>query len=258
VRLASRIEVDWLEEDFPDDVRGEQTVEFDSERQRAVGVTSLWYRDLRLREDRNAKVDPSQASEALAASLRDRAEAFVKEDDAASAWLARLEFVRRVLPEREWPVFDNEAFVEVVEQACLGRRTLEEARRASLAPLLRSRLTHADARDLDELAPESLRVPSGNRVRLVYETDRPPVLAVRLQELFGWLDTPRVAGGRVAVVLHLLGPNFRPVQVTSDLRSFWANAYFQVRKDLRARYPKHAWPEDPLTARPEAKGKRRS
>ena len=83
------------------------------------------------------------------------------------------------------------------------------------------------------------------------------MLAVRLQELFGWTETPRVAGGRVAVVLHLLGPNFRPVQITDDLRSFWATTYFQVRKDLRARYPKHAWPEDPLTAKPEAKGGRR-
>jgi len=83
------------------------------------------------------------------------------------------------------------------------------------------------------------------------------VLAVRLQELFGLLDTPRIAGGRVPVTLHLLGPNYRPVQVTQDLRSFWATTYFQVRKDLKARYPKHAWPEDPLTAPPQAKGRSR-
>ena len=102
-----------------------------------------------------------------------------------------------------------------------------------------------------------LTVPSGQRIRLSYAPDRPPVLAVRLQELFGWTETPRVAGGRVAVVLHLLGPNFHPVQITDDLRSFWATTYFQVRKDLRARYPKHSWPEDPLTARAEAKGRRK-
>src|SRR5262249_18839565 len=110
---------------------------------------------------------------------------------------------------------------------------------------------------LDTEAPEALVVPSGSRIRLSYERGRPPVLAVRLQELFGWIDTPRVARGRVAVLLHLLGPNYRPVQVTDDLRSFWSAAYFQVRKALRARYPKHAWPDDPLTARPEAKGGRR-
>ena len=82
-----------------------------------------------------------------------------------------------------------------------------------------------------------------------------PTLAVRLQELFGLLDTPKIAGGRVPVVLHLLGPNYRPVQVTDDLRSFWTRTYPQVRKDLRARYPKHSWPEDPFTAKPQAKGR---
>jgi ATP-dependent RNA helicase HrpB len=82
------------------------------------------------------------------------------------------------------------------------------------------------------------------------------VLAVRLQELFGWTQTPRIAGGRVPVLIHLLGPNYRPVQITEDLASFWATTYFQVRKDLRTRYPKHSWPEDPLTATPQAKGHR--
>src|SRR4029079_6324532 len=107
-------------------------------------------------------------------------------------------------------------------------------------------------------APETITVPSGNRIRLRYEPDRPPVLAVRLQKLFGWEDTPRVAMRRVPIVLHLLGPNFRPVQITDDLRSFWATTYFQVARGLRARYPKHSWPEDPLTARAEAKGRHKA
>jgi ATP-dependent helicase HrpB len=116
---------------------------------------------------------------------------------------------------------------------------------------------------LDAEAPETIAVPTGNRIRLDYPAQsvdgevQPPVLAVRLQELFGLIDTPRIAGGRVPVVLHLLGPNYRPVQVTKDLRSFWTTTYFQVRKDLKARYSKHAWPEDPLTAKPEAKGRPR-
>ena len=83
------------------------------------------------------------------------------------------------------------------------------------------------------------------------------MLAVRLQEIFGWTETPRLAGGRVPLLLHLLGPNYRPVQITNDLKSFWATTYFQVRKDLRVRYPKHSWPDDPLTATPQAKGSRR-
>ena len=100
-------------------------------------------------------------------------------------------------------------------------------------------------------------MPTGNLIRLRYGQGPHPILAVRLQELFGLTDTPRVAGGRVPVLIHLLGPNYRPVQITDDLRSFWTTTYFQVRKDLRTRYPKHAWPEDPLTATPQAKGSRR-
>jgi ATP-dependent helicase HrpB len=100
-----------------------------------------------------------------------------------------------------------------------------------------------------------LSVPTGNRIRIIYHPTNAPVLPVRLQELFGQLDTPRIAAGRVAVVLHLLSPGYKPVQVTTDLRSFWTNTYEQVRKDLRARYPKHSWPDNPFTAKPVAKGR---
>ncbi len=257
VRLASAVRVEWLEELFPEALRRERSIQFDEERQRAVGVNSVWYRDLLLREDRHSKVEPSEASEALAAALTKQALAFVQQDEAAAEWLARLEFLRCAMPEAGWPDFDEPMLAAVVAEACSGHRTAEEVRRTALAPLLRSRLPHAMARSMDELAPEGLTVPSGNRIRLSYPRDRPPVLAVRIQELFGWSQTPRLAGGRVAVVLHLLGPHFRPVQVTEDLQSFWATTYFQVRKDLRARYPKHSWPEDPLTARAEARGGRR-
>ncbi len=101
-------------------------------------------------------------------------------------------------------------------------------------------------------------MPTGSQIRLVYEPGKPPVLAVRIQEIFGLARTPRVAGGRVQVLLHLLAPNYRPQQVTDDLESFWNGAYFEVRKDLRARYPKHSWPEDPWNAPPQRKGGRRS
>ena len=127
-----------------------------------------------------------------------------------------------------------------------------------LIPALRGRLSFEQARTLDIEAPELIVVPTGNKIRLVYEPGRPPVLAVRLQELFGLAQTPRLAFGRVPVLLHLLGPNHRPVQVTNDLESFWNTTYFQVRKDLRNRYPKHAWPEDPWNAPPVSRGRPRA
>jgi ATP-dependent helicase HrpB len=122
---------------------------------------------------------------------------------------------------------------------------------------LKSLFTHEQLRVIDSEAPERLAVPSGNRITLTYQTGKPPVLAVRIQEVFGMVDTPRVARGRVPVLMHLLAPNMRPQQVTTDLASFWKNTYPQVRKDLRARYPKHSWPENPYQAVAERRpGKR--
>ncbi|AGA30586.1 ATP-dependent helicase HrpB [Singulisphaera acidiphila] len=258
VRLASALSVDWLEELFPDAVRRERLVRFDEERQRPVGVNTFSYRGLPLREDRNAPVDPAEASRALAEFLQPRAAAFFQEDEAAAAWLARLTFLTQALPDLDGPVIDDAVLAEILAEASAGKRSVDELKRGQLLPLLKGRLTYAQNQWLDEHAPEALVVPSGSRIRLTYEPGRPPVLAVRLQELFGWTETPRVARKRVAVLLHLLGPNYRPVQVTEDLSSFWATTYFQVRKDLRARYPKHSWPDDPLSARAEAKGSRRS
>ncbi len=258
VRIASEVRADWLEAMFPEAVRPERTVRFDESRGRAIAAQAMLYRDLVLREETHGAVSAEEASSALASTLAERAEAFVREDEAAASLLDRLEFLRRAAPEGDWPAFGPDDLAEVVADACIDRRTVDEVRRVPKTPLLLGRLTHAQRRALDENAPEALQVPTGNRIRLAYEPGRPPVLAVRLQELFGLADTPRLAGGRVPVLLHLLGPNYRPVQVTDDLRSFWTTTYHQVRKDLRARYPKHSWPEDPWTARPEAKGGRRS
>ena len=103
---------------------------------------------------------------------------------------------------------------------------------------------------MDRLAPTHLEVPTGSRIELDYSNPEAPVLAVRLQEIFGMLETPCIGGGKTPLLLHLLSPAHRPVQVTRDLRSFWNSGYFEVRKDLRGRYPKHHWPEDPLKAEP--------
>ena len=117
-------------------------------------------------------------------------------------------------------------------------------------------LTYPQLQAVEREAPERIAVPSGNRIAVAYEEGRPPVLAARIQELFGLTETPRVAGGRVKVLLHLLAPNYRPQQVTDDLASFWKNGYPIVRKELRGRYPKHAWPEDPWNAPPERRPRR--
>ena len=201
-------------------------------------------------------MDAAQASAALADAVRPQALEVFQSDDRAREMLARIELLRRHMSQHPWPALGPDVLGELLASAVADKRSIDEVRRADLAGLLALQLPYPLNRLLDQNAPETMAVPSGSQIRLTYTKGERPVLAVRLQELFGWTDTPRVAGGRVPVVLHLLAPNFRPVQITDDLRSFWSTTYFQVRKDLRVRYPKHAWPEDPLTAKPQAKGGR--
>jgi ATP-dependent helicase HrpB len=165
--------------------------------------------------------------------------------------------LRGWIPELGLPAFDDAELRALLPRLAHGCRSLDELRRKDLAQFLRDQLPFDQRRALEQDAPERLSVPSGSQIRLAYEPGRPPVLAARIQELFGLAETPRVARGRVRVLVHLLAPNGRPQQVTDDLKSFWSNAYFEVRKDLRARYPRHAWPEDPWNAQPERRPRRR-
>jgi ATP-dependent helicase HrpB len=153
-----------------------------------------------------------------------------------------------------WPDVSDDALRDALDGWLLphlvGMRRWDDLRRLDLGALLLARVDWARRAALDHLAPTHQTVPSGSRVRIDYADPRAPVLAVRLQELFGLQETPRVAQGRVALVLHLLSPAHRPVQVTRDLAGFWRSSYFDVRRDLRGRYPRHHWPEDPLQATP--------
>ena len=129
-----------------------------------------------------------------------------------------------------------------------GIRRLDDLTRLDLARILWTRVGWQLRPALDELAPTHLEVPSGSRIPVDYSDPEAPALAVRLQEVFGWTETPRIGGGRLPVTLRLLSPARRPVQITTDLASFWRDTYFEVKKELKGRYPKHYWPDDPLTA----------
>ncbi|MFC4639482.1 ATP-dependent helicase HrpB [Deinococcus hohokamensis] len=169
----------------------------------------------------------------------------------AAQWRARVMSLRRWRPDDGWPDVSDTALLATLEDwlgpALAGARTRDDLARVAVLGALQALLPWPLSQQLDELAPTHLTVPSGSRVRLDYRPDEPPILAVKLQELFGLADTPAVNGGRTPVLLHLLSPAGRPVQVTQDLRSFWNSSYFEVRKDLRGRYPKHPWPDDPWT-----------
>jgi ATP-dependent helicase HrpB len=247
VNLASIVRLEWLERLVPYLFRCERTTFFDAARERVVDSTRIWYEDLLLREDASEPRDFQEASRVLSATVSAQAAPYFFDDPVSAAWLRRYEFIKQSLWELEWPEFDDDVFAELIELICQGKTKVEEIRRADKIPYLEGRLNRAQSRELARGAPTTLELPSGRPVKLRYDPDQPPVLSVRVQELFGWQETPRVARGTVPVLLEILGPNRRPVQITSDLKSFWTNTYHQVRKDLRGRYPKHRWPEDPLS-----------
>ena len=154
------------------------------------------------------------------------------------------------MPECGAPPDPLALLADAVRACAAGQRSVAELRHADVAAALRGLLTHPQRAALERDAPARLRLPSGRTAPVAYEADRPPSVAARIQDVFGLRDTPRLAGGRVPLVVQLLAPNQRPVQITDDLASFWRTTYPEVRKQLRGRYPKHAWPDDPTTARP--------
>ncbi|MFE3026817.1 ATP-dependent RNA helicase [Nocardia tengchongensis] len=228
--LETADEVDWVDGDLV------------ARRVRRLGAIVLSEQPLR-------NPDPGLVSAALLRGLRTGGLELLRWNEDARSLRQRLDFLHRILGE-PWPAVDDEALLADAE-TWLAPELSTARRRADLERVdagqaLRRLLPWPEAARLDELAPERLEVPSGSRVRVDYSAD-PPVLAVKVQEIFGWTETPRLADGRVSPVLHLLSPAQRPVAVTADLPSFWRTGWPQVRADLRGRYPKHAWPEDPTT-----------
>lgn len=249
IRQASAIEAEWLE--------GQETrteAVFDPDRERVVGLRRTYYRELVLSElevDPGATAAEEKLAEAAASALE---KALPLQDEEVKAWLARLRCLAGWMPELGLPTFEEEELKDLLPELTRGRRSFAELKKAPLLETLEGRLTYPQRQDLERHAPARLKVPSGSAIRLEYEPGKSPVLAARIQELFGLAETPRIAGGRVNVLLHLLAPNYRPQQVTQDLASFWRNTYPEVRKELAGRYPKHAWPTDPWTATPQRKG----
>lgn len=227
-----------------------------AQRERRVGALVLDTRPLR-------DLPHAARVQALAGAVRAEGLHLLTVSPEAASLRARVESLRSWRPEEpEWPDLSDAALLAGLEDwlgpFLTGVRTREDLGRVNLLPALQSLLPWPLPGRLDELAPTHLTVPSGSRVRLAYQPGgSPPILAVKLQELFGLADTPTVNGGRTPVLLHLLSPAGRPVQVTQDLNSFWNSSYFEVRRELRGRYPKHPWPDDPWSHAPTRHVKKR-
>ncbi len=210
--------------------------------------------------ERPAKSTDNLRIDAILNAVKTEGFSLLKPSTAVEAFIARCHFIRQTFPADNWPNFDKAALLNEVEDwlaPFIGQaKSRNDIQRIDLLSALRSRLNWSKLQQLDRLAPERLKVPSGSTSRLQYSLDGPPVLAIKLQEMFGQAETPTVADNRVAVLIHLLSPAGRPLQITQDLANFWNENYPEIQKEMKGRYPKHPWPDDPLQALPTAKTKR--
>jgi ATP-dependent helicase HrpB len=258
VRVASAVKPEWLLDLFTERIEEADEARWNARDERVEVTSRLLYDGLVLDERRAGESRGAEVSRVLAMAALDAGIETFTDGDALAQFLARVDFVARTFPEAGLPAFDENDLRESLLRLCDGRRSFAELRDAArggagLVADLRARLNARQSRLLSESAPERVALASGRQARVHYERGKSPWVASRLQDFFGMRESPKIAAGRVAVVLHLLAPSRRPVQVTTDLAGFWSRHYPQLRRELSRRYPRHDWREDPLAARPPVK-----
>jgi ATP-dependent helicase HrpB len=268
VSLASGFDKNFVLNVFGPQVVREQDVVFIEEKGQFFKREFKSVLGLPLDEPSLLPASREEVAERLPSILAGRLDAVLKANEGLALWFERLKFLEVNLskaPEDVRAAFNKTVsasaraslVLEAFGQACMGEKSMDAVVAKDLVFFFESVFPSEVVSALREELPGKLDVPSGSRIRVIYPEDKPPYLEVRIQEIFGWLATPTVFWGKFPVTLHLLGPNFRPVQVTSNLESFWKTGYAEVRKELRIKYPKHQWPEDPADGVAEAKGRRR-
>jgi ATP-dependent RNA helicase HrpB len=263
IDLAVPLQLAELEELFASQITTEERVEWDERSAAVQAVRTRSYGALVIETRTLPAVPPALAAAAMFEGVRQLGLAALPWNEELRNLQARLEFVRRLerAPGGPWPASDDATLLETLDQWLPpwieGMSRRDHLARLPLGEALLARLSGAQRHLLEELAPRDLAVPSGSRIRVDYAEDGGPSIAVRLQEVFGLASTPRIGGGAVPVTFKLLSPARRPVQITRDLAGFWKSSYVEVRKEMRGRYPKHHWPDNPLEALPSRGARRR-
>ncbi|MHB8426672.1 MAG: ATP-dependent helicase HrpB [Acidiferrobacterales bacterium] len=261
IYLAAPIDEDDLKRLFPERLRSEEVVRWDGQQQCVIARREQRMGALLLSSAPLLKAAPEKLRAAVLQGVRNLGLQVLPWSKEARQWQIRVLCLRSWFPGEHWPDVSDDALLATLddwlEPHLDGVTRREHLARLDLARILTGCLDWNQEQHLGRDAPTHLRVPSGSLIALDYQPDAAPVLAVKLQELFGLADTPRVARDRVPVTLHLLSPARRPIQVTQDLRGFWDRTYAEVRKELKGRYPKHPWPDDPWKAVPTARSARR-
>ncbi len=259
--LAAEIRRDELEAALGHHITSQTTADWDDDRGTIVASRQRRLGALVLDEESITKLEPAVIQDGLIAAIRRRGLDALNWSDGVRQWRARAQLAHALSPE-DWPAFDDDTLLNELD-SWLRPFITTHRRWQHLAGIdwlnaLKTRLDYPKQQALDQCFPPRLELPTGQYAKLDYTANPGPVLATKLQTLFGQIETPTVGAQRHPVLIHLLSPAGRPLAVTSDLKSFWANAYPEVRKDMRGRYPKHPWPEDPLTALATARTKRHS
>ncbi|MGK8664760.1 ATP-dependent helicase HrpB [Serratia marcescens] len=260
ILLALPVDIEALAAQLPTMVMQRTAVEWDEEK----GTLRAWKRQqigrLTLRAQPLAKPADEELQQALLDWVRAQGLAVLNWEGAAEQLRVRLQCAQAWLPEAEWPAMDEEPLLAALDQWLLpslnGVRDLRGLKQVNLAEALSRLLDWQQKQRLDNALPTHYTVPTGSRLPIRYEAGKPPALAVRLQEMFGEQRSPMLAEGRIPVVLELLSPAHRPLQITGDLAAFWQGAYREVQKEMKGRYPKHVWPDDPATAVPTRRTKK--
>ncbi len=259
VHLAEPVAEDLLREELSQSIESIRRVEWDKREGRIIATVEEKLGALQLSAKPFAPKE-EEVAPLLCEAIRSGSARIVFGEEARQLQ-GRASLMKRTFPAENWPDLSETRLLSIPEEWLMpwlkGIRTREQLANLHLLPPLRARLSREQQRVLNERAPESLLVPSGHRVTLDYVSGDIPILAVKLQEMFGLADTPKISGGRVKVLLHLLSPARKPVQVTQDLKGFWNSGYQQVKKELKGRYPKHPWPDDPWKALPTRQAKPR-
>jgi ATP-dependent RNA helicase HrpB len=258
---AAPVDEARLRQEFPQRFVTEDAVRWDAAKRALSAQRETRFDQIVLETKPAGRVDPQHAAAALTEAVRELGLQVLPWSDSLAQWRERVRCLREWLPGEEFPDLSDETLLETLSEwlqpAFVGKTRLEALGEDELADALKFQIDWSLRQRIDALAPTRIAVPSGMDRRIEYTHGQPPVLAVKLQELFGLADTPRVAEGRIPVTLHLLSPGGKPLQVTQDLRGFWERTYPEVKKEMKGRYPKHPWPDDPWTAQATHRAKPR-
>jgi ATP-dependent helicase HrpB len=237
---------------FPAALRYEDAIQWNAAAERVEATERLLYEDLVLEESRAPRPDPEAIAARLATEALARGPRAFSEEGALDRLVARIGFAAGHARDAGLVPPSDEDLAETLRELCAGKRSFAELREADVPGALLARLDPKARAALERLAPERVTLPAGRGTRVHYEAGKPPWIESRLQDFFGLAQGPTLAGGKAPLVLHLLAPNQRAVQVTTDLAGFWERHYPSIRRELARRYPRHAWPEDPRNAAPPA------